>query len=265
MPRRVLIVDDEILARKKIRGFLRSYPDFVVAGECADGHEAVAAIRTLNPDIIFLDIRMPGLSGMQVLESFPKSAIPAVIFVTAYDKHAVQAFELRAVDYLLKPFNRTRFAQSLEWAVEYLESKKKHDASNDMLALLRSIGDKTADTRILVKSGTRTIFLDMQNIEWISAERDYVRFHLSKETHLVRETMTAMARKLDPRRFVRIHRSMIVNLDFVKEMRPQWGGDHSVLLKSGAELTLSRSYRANLQALFPERFAGHVKTGKGPE
>jgi two-component system, LytTR family, response regulator len=211
---RTLIVDDELPARKKIRAFLQDHPEFQVVAECSDGEQAVAAISAHKPDLLFLDVQIPGRNGFEVLSALPAKSFPAVIFVTAFDKYAVRAFEVRALDYLLKPFN------------------KRESRDNE---------------RIAVKSGSRIILLRKGLIEWIEAQGDYVKLHIGKESHLLRETMAAAAERLDPNRFVRIHRSRIVNLDHVREIRPLWGGDYSVLMRDGTELTMSRTYRVNFQ------------------
>jgi len=245
---RTLIVDDELLARKKIRAFLQEHAEFQVVGECADGVQAVAAIGALRPDLLFLDVQIPGRNGFEVLDCIPDKAQPAVIFVTAFDKYAVRAFEVRALDYLLKPFNKARFANALKRFHERRTRVNGVDRKYELKAALQEIQRESRDSeRILIKSGSRIIFLRKGLIEWVEAQGDYVKFHIGKESHLFRETMTAATEHLDPNRFVRIHRSRIVNLDHVREIRPLWGGDYSVLMRDGTELTMSRTYRTSLQ------------------
>ena len=248
MKLRTLIVDDELLSRKKIRAFLQEHPEFQVMGECGDGEQAVAQIRMHKPDLIFLDVQMPGRNGFEVLDGLEDKCTPAVIFVTAFDKYAVRAFEIRALDYLLKPFNKARFAESLNRFHERAARLSGADRKAELKAVLQEIQKEARDSeRIVVKSGSRSIFLRKGSIEWVEAQGDYVKLHSGKESHLLRETMNALSDRLDPARFVRIHRSRIVNLDYIREIRPLWGGDYTVLMRDGTELTMSRTYRASLQ------------------
>ena len=246
---RTLIVDDELPARKKIRAFLAEHPEFQVVGECADGEQAVAAISTHKPDLIFLDVQIPGRNGFEVLDAVPAKSSPAVIFVTAFDRYAVRAFEVRALDYLLKPFNKARFSEAVHRFQERKNRPKGNDHKQELKEALQEIQRESRDNeRIAIKSGSRTVFLRKGMIEWIEAQGDYVKLHAGKESHLLRETMAAAAERLDPNRFVRIHRSRIVNLDHVREVRPLWGGDYSVLMRDGTELTMSRTYRVAFQS-----------------
>lgn len=248
MKLRTLIIDDEVLSRKKIRAFLQEHPEFQVVGECADGEQAVAEIRRHKPDLIFLDVQIPGRNGFEVLEGLGDECVPAIIFVTAFDKYAVRAFEVRALDYLLKPFNKARFAEALNRFHERGARLSGADRKHEMKAVLQELQRESRENeRIVVKSGSRTIFLRKGSIEWVEAQGDYVKLHSGKESHLLRETMSALTERLDPGRFVRIHRSRIVNLDCIREIRPLWGGDCTVLMRDGTELTMSRTYRANLQ------------------
>lgn len=246
---RTLIVDDELLARKKIRAFLQEHPEFQVVGECADGERAVAEIRRHKPDLIFLDVQMPGRNGFEVLEGLDDECVPAIIFVTAFDKYAVRAFEVRALDYLLKPFNKARFAEALNRFHERGARLSGAERKEELKAVLHEIQRESRESeRIVVKSGSRSIFLRKGSIEWAEAQGDYVKLHIGKESHLLRETMNALSDRLDPGRFVRIHRSRIVNVDYIREIRPLWGGDCTVLMRDGAELTMSRTYRASFQS-----------------
>ena len=248
MKLRTLIVDDELLSRKKIRAFLQDYPEFQVVGECADGEKAVGDIKAHKPDLIFLDVQIPGRNGFEVLDGLEDKCAPAIIFVTAFDKYAVRAFEVRALDYLLKPFNKTRFAEALNRFHERGARLSGAERKEELKALLREIQRESRESeRIVVKSGSRTIFLRKGSIEWVEAQGDYVKLHSAKECHLLRETMAALSDRLDPGRFARIHRSRIVNLDYIREIRPLWGGDCMVLMRDGTELTMSRTYRASLQ------------------
>lgn len=249
MKLRTLIVDDELHSRKKIRAFLQEHPEFQVIGECADGEQAVEAISRHKPDLVLLDVQIPGRNGFEVLESLSDKFVPAVIFITAFDKYAVRAFEVRALDYLLKPFNKARFAEALHRFHERKARTNAMDRKEELKAALQEIQRESRDDeRIAVKSGSRIIFLRKGLIEWVEAQGDYVKLHIGKDSHLLRETMAATTERLDANRFVRIHRSRIVNVDHVREIRPLWGGDYSVLMRDGTELTMSRTYRANLQA-----------------
>ena len=245
---RSLIVDDERFAREKIRSFLQDYSDFEVIGECQDGEQAGRAILAQEPDVVFLDVEIPGNNGLELLNSLPRDSQPSVIVVTAFDKYAVRAFEVEALDYLLKPFNKLRFAQAInrlrQKAVAFDRVEHRGLSKVDP----REIGRGNPDyERVVVKSGSRIIFMRSSSIEWLEAQGDYVMLHVQKSGHLVRETMSAIEQRLDPRRFARIHRSAIVNLDFIRELRPLWGGDYRVFLHDGTQLTLSRNYRAGVR------------------
>lgn len=263
MKLRTLIVDDELLSRNKIRGFLRDHPEFQIVGECADGEHAVAAIASHRPDLIFLDVQIPGRDGFEVLDSIADKFFPAIIFVTAFDKYAVRAFETRALDYLLKPFNKARFAEALNRFHEQRARLNGLDRKEELKAALQEIQRESRDDeRIVVKTGSRIMLLRKSSIEWVEAQGDYVKLHVGKESHLLRETMASMSNRLDPSRFVRIHRSSIVNLDYIRELRPVWGGDYIVLLRDGTELTMSRTYRSSLQAAI--HVEGSSSLGDGP-
>jgi two-component system, LytTR family, response regulator len=249
MKLRTLIVDDEMPSRKKIRSFLEEHPDFQLVGECADGEQAIAAIRAHSPELIFLDVQIPGRDGFEVLDSLREEFVPTVIFVTAFDKYAVRAFEARALDYLLKPFNKARFAEALHRFQERRARLNGISHRDELKAAIQEIQKEShSDERIVVKSGSRMIFLRKSSIEWIEAQGDYVKLHVGKEGHMLRETMETVLKHLDPSRFARIHRSTIVNLDHVREIRPLWGGDYTVLMRDGTQLTLSRTHRSGLQA-----------------
>jgi two-component system, LytTR family, response regulator len=249
---RSLIVDDEPFARNKILSFLKDFPDFEVVGECENGEQALTAILGLKPDVVFLDVEIPGQNGLELMGSLPKSAQPYVILVTAFDKYAVQAFEVDATDYLLKPFNRTRFAQTISRLRERTASASSVGRRNQVNAAPQPVRQEPQDCdRVLIKSGSGIIFLRSSLIEWVEAQGDYVMIHVGKTNHLVRETMNRMASRLDPNRFVRIHRSAIVNFDCIRELHPLGGGDYRVLLRNGTQLTLSRSYRAALLDKLP--------------
>jgi two-component system, LytTR family, response regulator len=240
---RAIIADDEPLAREALRDAL---PGVEIVAECSNGFEAKEAIERLRPDVAFLDIEMPGLDGLTAARDL--DAETAVVFVTAYDEYALKAFEVHAIDYLLKPFGRDRFAQTLQHAREHLERRRAGDLGKRLMALVQDIKPEPQRLdRLVVKSGGRVFFLRTQEIDWIEAAGNYVRLHLGEESHLFRETMNNMEGRLDAQRFVRIHRSRIVNTDRIKEMQPWFNGEYVVVLQNGTRLTLSRGYREKLQ------------------
>jgi two-component system, LytTR family, response regulator len=255
---RTLIVDDERAARDGIRHLLAADPEIVVAGECSNGREAAAAIRDTAPDLVFLDVQMPELDGFGVLREVGAERAPAVVFVTAFDQYALRAFDVHALDYLLKPFTDDRFRQSLERAKQLVRQGRLGELSRKLAALLEQ--DEPAPTRarfldrLVVKSGGKVTLLPVGEIEWIDAEGDYVRIHVGKTWHLLRETMKNLEDQLDGARFVRIHRSTIVNLEKVKELQPFFRGEYVVVLHNGTTLKLSRGYRDNLEARLGRTF-----------
>ena len=245
---RTLIVDDEPPARRKIRTLLRGDTRFEVVGEAADGLEAIESIEAKRPDLVFLDIQMPGLTGFEVLEAL-EAERPQVIFTTAYDQYAVKAFEIRALDYLLKPFDPERFQAALERALE--DRRRRHAVEARVDGLVADWRAQSgAVQRLLVRDRGRLRVVRVEDIEWIESEEKYVRLHLGKDSLLHRETMVNLERRLDPQRFVRIHRRQIVNLNFVKEIAPWTHGDHVLILLDGRQLPLGRSYRIRFLELF---------------
>lgn len=247
-PIRVLLVDDETLAREMVREMLHADPDVEIVGECVNGREAVDAIRRTQPDLIFLDVQMPEVGGFEVLEALERSLIPNVIFITAYDQYAVRAFEVHALDYLLKPFDRERFTTSWERAKAHILRERNGGVDRRILALLQELKAGTRFLeRLVIKSGGRIYFLETSEIDWIEAEGNYVSVHTGKKAHLLRETISSLESQLDPKKFVRIHRSSIVRIDRIQELQPWFHGEYRVILNSGTQLTLSRKYREKLQ------------------
>jgi two-component system, LytTR family, response regulator len=247
---RALIVDDEPLAREKIIDLLAADVGIEIIGECADGLSAVAAIEAQAPDLLFLDVQMPELDGFGVVELIEAERMPVVIFVTAYDQYALRAFEVHALDYLLKPFDRDRFGKALQRARRQIEHARAGTMSEQLAALLTDLKAKPKRLeRLVIKAGGRVFFLRADEIDWIGAAANYVRLHIGKENHLLRETINALAEKLDPEKFLRIHRSTIVNLERIKELQPWFHGDYVVILHDGTQLTSSRSYREELHKL----------------
>jgi two-component system LytT family response regulator len=252
---RTLVVDDEPIARERVLSLLQQEDDMEVVGECGDGAQAVAAIQHHAPDLVFLDVQMPGVDGFGVIEAIGAEKMPTVVFVTAYDEYALRAFEVHALDYLLKPFNRDRFRQTLKHARAHLERRRAGDLGRKLLALVNDIKPEAPKLdRLIVKSGGRVFFLRTGDLDWIEAAGNYVRLHLGEDSHLFRETMNNMEARLDARRFVRIHRSRIVNTDRIKELQPWFNGEYVVVLQNGTRLTLSRGYREKLQERLGKAF-----------
>lgn len=247
---RTLIVDDEPLAREGLRAALRDHPDIEVVGECRDGATAVDAIEAERPDLILLDIQMPGLDGFAVLERVGFDAVPAVIFVTAHDEYAVRAFDAHAVDYLLKPFADDRLARALERVRARRRETSAAGAAETLAALVRSYRDApeapTYRKRLLARDGERVVFVRTEDIEWLQADGNRVRVHTGDSEYTIRATLSGTLDELDPVRFVRAHRSAAVNLDRVRELQTWFGGDAVAVLESGAHVKVSRQYRENL-------------------
>jgi two-component system LytT family response regulator len=254
-----MIVDDEPLARATIKLLLQNEAEIEVIAEAGSGPEAVKLIKQNAPDLLFLDIQMPGMNGFEVLEKINVESIPAIVFVTAFDQYALRAFEVHALDYLLKPFDDARFEKALRQARAQIEQREINKLSQKLFALLEDREEQQGEatrasrskylTRLMIKSASRIFFIKVEEIDWIGAEDYYVRLHFGRKTHLLRETMSELEAKLDPEKFLRIHRSSIVNLDRVKEMHAHFNGDYVVLLQDGTELKLSRSRREQLQSL----------------
>ncbi len=244
---RALIVDDEPVARAYIRDLLEEDRAVKITGEAADGPGAVETALAQNPDLIFLDIQMPGMDGFEVLEHIRRVFHPHFIFVTAYDKYALKAFEVNAVDYLLKPFERTRFQKSLERAKEIILAGRDREFDKRLDDLVKNLErGKKITKRLLVKSRGRIYFVRADDIQHIEAAGNYVILYVGGNEHLIRETLYAMETQLDPGKFVRIHRSFIVNIEFIRELQPQPSGDYVCLMADGRKLILSRTYKNNL-------------------
>lgn len=248
---RALIIDDEPLAREKVRGFLESESDIEVLAECRDGKEALEALDEHKPDLVFLDVQMPELDGFEVLSNVDAGDLPTVIFTTAYDQYALKAFDVHAVDYLLKPFDRERFQQALGRARGEIERRQIGDMRGQLEALLEHVAERRPKPpqRLVIKSSGRVVFLKVDDIDWVDAAGNYVKLHAGGDSHLLRETMSRLEERLDSSKFIRIHRSTIVNIECIKELQQQFHGDYLVVLKSGQRLTLSRSYREKIQQM----------------
>lgn len=249
---RVLLVDDEPLARERVRKLLEKEPDIELLGECADGASAVQLIREHAPDLVFLDVQMPELDGFGVLERLGSFTLPAVVFITAHDQFALKAFEIHAVDYLLKPFDAARFQTTLDRVRGILRGKMRGELDVRLAALLAEVRPEEKPRtleRIAVKSSGRVVFVKVEDIDWIEAADNYVSLHLGTEEHLHRETMATIEGQLPAAQFMRISRSTIVNVDRIKELQPLFHGEYAVLLRNGTRLTLSRSYRDKIDQL----------------
>jgi two-component system LytT family response regulator len=250
---RTLIVDDEPAARDTIRLLLKDDPEFQLVGERADGRSALLAIRDETPELLFLDVQMPEMDGFTLLRHLNPSQLPVVIFVTAYDRYALRAFEAHALDYLLKPFDDDRFRDTAERAKQQVRQARLGRASQQLRALLEETGEPSSAAiaspleRLVVKSGGKATVLGVAEIDWIEAEGDYVLIHVGKASHRLRDTMMHLEARLASDRFVRIHRSVIVNLDRIKELQPFFRGDQVVVLRDGTNLRLSRGYKDNLE------------------
>jgi len=263
-PLRVLIVDDESLARKRIRDLLSSHDDFNIVRECESGEEAIDAINSEIADLVFLDIQMQDMDGFGVLEKATPSVLPTVIFVTAYDQYALKAFEVHAIDYLLKPFDDERFDETLEFVSRKIKKDNIRDLGNKITTLLADLKETdknggnlaapkdsatTFQKRLVIKSTGKISFVEVDEIEWIGAEGSYVSLNVRGKSHLMRGTLKKLEKTLNPKQFVRIHRSTIVNVSSIKELKPHFHGEYVVMLKNGERLKLSRSYRQNAELI----------------
>jgi two-component system, LytTR family, response regulator len=243
-PFKTCIVDDERLARQRLRRMISQAPDFSVEAEFESAEKALAHLHAQPADVLFLDIQMPGLSGFDLLERLPATSVPIVVFVTAHDEYALRAFEVHAIDYLLKPFDAARLEKTLDRVRDLAVSPSGNARILQLLDELRQRHQEPA--RFAVKSPGRMFFVRQDEIDWIEAADNYVSLHVGKDSHLIRETMTSVESRLDSRRFLRIHRSTIVNADRIKELRPWFHGEYVVVLHDGTELTLSRTYREKI-------------------
>ena len=250
---RTLIVDDEPLARERVRSLVQDQPGLEVIGEASDGDQAIQAILHgvdgQQADLVFLDVQMPRRTGFEVIQAVGPDRMPAVVFCTAYDQYALKAFDVHAVDYLLKPFDRDRFEGAVDRARKHLDAADGGALKTELMQLVRDLQPAAVakPDRLVVKSGGRLFFLRTDEIDWIEAAGNYVRVHVGKEAHLLRETMNSIEGRLDQKMFLRIHRSRMVNMERVKELHPWFNGDYAVILRDGTKLMLSRGYRDKLQ------------------
>ncbi|GJM44348.1 MAG: DNA-binding response regulator [Gemmatimonadota bacterium] len=251
-PIRVLIVDDEPLARERLRSLLEKEDGIELIGECVDGRSAIETIDAEKPDLVFLDVQMPEFDGFDVLEAVEPNCRPVVVFVTAFDEYAVRAFEVHALDYVLKPFDRERFGAALGRARAEIgrSATGGGDIDQRLEALLSELEDRRKRLeRIVVKSGGRVFFLRTEDVDWIEAAGNYVELHVGAESHLLRETMNQLEKRLDPKLFLRIHRRIIVNVERIRQLEGVSHGEYVVVLKDGKRLGSSRGYRESVQRL----------------
>lgn len=250
---RTIIVDDEPAARRGVRLLLEQDPEIELVGEAGNGSEAAALIQRVRPALAFLDVQMPGGDAFETLARVGTAAAPVIVFVTAYDEHALRAFEVNAIDYLLKPYDDARFRAALERAKGAVRQRHGEAVDARLHQLVRELETTRrragASGRVVVKTAGEILFLNADEIDWIEAEGDYVKFHAGNRSYLMRETMTQLEARLDPQQFVRIHRSAIVNLDRVQKLSPSFGGEYAVILRDGTKLKLSRGYHARIAAL----------------
>jgi two-component system, LytTR family, response regulator len=253
MPLKTLIVDDEPLARTGLRMLLVADPAFTAIDEAANGFEAIRAIRDRRPDLVFLDVQMPEMDGFSVVQSIGPDRMPAVVFVTAHDQYAIRAFDVNAIDYLLKPVTRERFAEALKRVRSRLPSAQEY--SQQIAALLETIASRSRYvSRLAVRSASKTSFVEVASVDWMQAAENYVQLHVGRANHLLHVTMNRLESSLDPELFVRVHRSIIVNIRQIKEIQAAQHGEYVILLHSGVRIQSSRSYHTRVKALTANRF-----------
>ena len=244
---RCIVVDDEPLARERIRQLLADEPDIAIVAECPDGFDALRVLEGKRVDAMFLDVQMPSMDGFALLDALQRDSTPAVVFVTAYDAFAVRAFEVHAIDYVLKPIDRDRFAQAVERMRSDLANRGTSSLNRNLIRMIRDFrAERRFQDRLVVSHGGGFRFLDVADVDYFSAERNYVKVHVRNETHLLRSSMAGLEERLDPACFVRIHRSTLVNVQRLKELQPYRRDDALALLKDGTRLTVSRRYRSRL-------------------
>jgi two-component system LytT family response regulator len=245
---RTLIVDDMKLARERLKHVLAADPEIEIVGEATNGRQAVAAINDLQPGLVFLDVQMPKMGGFEVVEAVGAERMPPVVFVTAYDEYALKAFEVNALDYLLKPFDEERLLKTIGRVKRQIREKGRGDFDERLMQLLGKVAAPAPDylKRISVKTAQHIVLVLTEDIDWIGGAGNYLELHCGKDVYLIRERLHQLEQKLDPRQFVRIHRSTIVNIDRIKALHPMFNGDHVIILQNGAKLNLSRTYHERL-------------------
>lgn len=252
---RVVIVDDEELGRQRVRDLLRTEGGFEVVAECGDGNTAVETIEELRPELVFLDVQMPGMDGFQVLEALDPAALPVVVFITAFDEFAVKAFEANAADYVMKPFYKPRFHAAVERARGRVEQARLKGLDRRLLSLIEGApgarGSEQRD-RFVIRQGSRIYFVPNEEVDWLEGEGNYVRLHSGGKSHLIRSMIGTLVERLDPRRFIRVHRSVIVNVEAIKEVQVFGRGTYVLILRDGHKLRSSATFRAAVEALISD-------------
>lgn len=255
MPFTALLVDDEPLAREGLRMLLAEDPEIAEVLEAKNGREAVEILRRAKPDLVFLDVQMPEMDGFGVIQAIGAESMPAVVFVTAHDVYAIQAFEINAVDYLLKPVTRERFGKSLARAKDHLRARPAGEASRQILSLLETIAAPTRTVkRLAVRTAGKTVFVEVEDIDWFEAAENYVQLHAGRAEHLLHVTMNNLEKSLDPELFLRIHRSIIVNVRRIKELQPVSHGEYVITLSNGVRLQSGRMYSERMKTLAANPF-----------
>jgi len=245
-----VIADDEPLARERVRTLLAKFPQVKIAGEAKDGKQTLEMIREARPSLVFLDVQMPEMNGFEVLEKLDPATAPAVIFVTAYDAFALRAFEVHAVDYLLKPFTRARFSRAMEHMLRRLEQTNGSRIEPGLLSLLESIrSEQKTQSRVAIRTEQGVYFVRVAEIDWLEASGNYVKIHVGSQEHMLRDSLKSFEERLDPNRFLRVHRSAMVNIDSIQRLEPWFHGEYSVVLRDGTKLTSSRTYSERLRTL----------------
>jgi two-component system LytT family response regulator len=248
----VAIADDEPLARERLRSLLEGRERYAIMAECGDGAEALAALTQHDIDLLFLDVQMPGLDGFQTLESLGTERVPIIVFVTAFNDYALRAFDVSALDYLLKPFDRERFEKTLARVEERLAGREKAEMSGELREFLRTLSTTAAPahvSRFPVRANGEIYFVRVEDVDWIDAEGNYVALHAAGRRHLVRDTIKSLEDRLDPSKFVRVHRSAIINVDRLRKLQPYFHGEYVITLQDGTTMTSSRTYSDRLRAL----------------
>jgi two-component system LytT family response regulator len=252
---RVAIADDEPLARERLRSLLEGRERYDIVAECEDGAEALSALEEHEVELLFLDVQMPGLDGFQILESLDAGKLPIIVFVTAFNDYALRAFDVSAIDYLLKPFDRERFEKTLSRVEERLTGREKAEMSGELREFLRTLSTAATSshvTRFPVRANGEIYFVRVEDVDWIDAEGNYVALHAAGRRHLVRDTIKSLADRLDPAKFVRVHRSAIINVDRLRKLQPYFHGEYVITLQDGTTLTSSRTYSDRLRALLEQ-------------
>ena len=252
---RVAIADDEPLARERLRAMLEGREGYTIVAECNDGVEAAEALARHDIDLLFLDVQMPGLDGFQILESGEAAPLPMIVFVTAFDDYALRAFDVSALDYLLKPFDRDRFEKTLARVEERLATRQASGLSEEMRELIRGLSTIRVPghvSRFPVRANGEIYFVRVEDVDWIDAEGNYVALHAAGRRHLVRDTIKSLETRLDPAKFVRVHRSAIINVDRLRKLQPYFHGEYVITLQDGTTLTSSRTYSERLRALLEQ-------------